>query len=242
MNYNQIVSALQRLTWTPKNDSDFNFKAILPATFDYANNRIYRELDFLPMWQSTTAAMVVNNRNLAVPTAVVVLDSINAISPAATTPDNGTRNPVERVSIDALNFLWPMASLVPALPTKFAIIGTGTAMSVLFSPTPNAAYNAELVGIVRPTPLGASTTTTYITDNYADLFIAACMIYLSGYERDFGAESDDPSRAQSWSSTYNDLRTAAMIEAARQRGQGAQWSTDMPPVVANYPRENQGAR
>src|SRR5262245_29770851 len=44
----QITESLQLLCEVPLNNTDTAFQGILPRAFEYAENRIYRELDLLP--------------------------------------------------------------------------------------------------------------------------------------------------------------------------------------------------
>jgi hypothetical protein len=53
MNYDQVIKNIQTLAEIPLNQEDENFKRIIPLMFTYADNRIYRELEFL----ATTAVV-----------------------------------------------------------------------------------------------------------------------------------------------------------------------------------------
>jgi len=53
---------------------------------------------------------------------------------------------------------------------------------------------------------------------YPELLIAACMVYGSGYQRDFGAQADDPAKAVSWEAQYAALRQGVMEQVARMAG------------------------
>ena len=70
---------------------------ILPQMITYAENRMYRDLDFLFTSISTTAyGLTAGNRIISVPAGVfVVPEQINLITPAGTSnPDLGTRVPL----------------------------------------------------------------------------------------------------------------------------------------------------
>lgn len=55
----------------------------------------------------------------------------------------------------------------------------------------------------------------------ADLFVAAAMVFMSGYQKNFGAQADDPKMAMSWETQYQALLRGAMDEEARKKGEGA---------------------
>jgi len=243
MTYDQVIEALQTILEVPLNDSDENFQRITPQVFEYAENRIYRECNFLATLTSTTAAMTANTREMALPTTVLVLQTLNVFTPVGAPTNTSTRRQPERISPEALDFFWPQASATPGVPRHYALIGasTGTAPEVLsykvrFGPEPDAAYTAEFLGVIRPAPLSATNFQTFLSTVYPDLFIACCMVFASGYQRDFGAQAEDPAKAVSWDGQYRALRDGAMLEAARLRGESTGWTPNSPQPLAGQPR------
>lgn len=231
MNYTQIVTALSTITNIPSDNADF--VAILPSTFAYADGRIYRELDMLTAnVRDASASTVASNRNFNLPTTVgtfLIVDGINVITPAATAPDSGTRRPLTPVSRDFLDVVWP-STTGATVPQYFAYISQNTQLSpaqtqVIFGPWPDAAYRVEVVGKIQPAVLAADNANTYLTDNLSDLYIAACMVFLSGYLRNYGSQADDPKMSQSWETQYQSLRESAATFEARKRWAGASWSS-----------------
>lgn len=242
MNYSDVVTALSKLTVIPESNADF--LAILPSTFAYADGRIYRELDMLVAnvreSSGSTAAL---NRNFNIPTDVGtfrIVDGINIITPAATAPDSGTRNPLTPVSRDFLDLVWP-STTGATLPTYFAYISQDTYSSpaqtqIILGPWPDAAYRVEVIGKIQPAVLSSTNTNTYLTDNMPDLYIAACMIFLAGYMHNFGAQADEPRAAQSWEAQYQSLKESAATWEARARFAGASWSSKPVEPVAQPQR------
>lgn len=231
MNYTQIVAALAQLSVVPVGDT--NFDAILPSTFAYADGRIYRELDMLVgNVRDASASTAPDNRNFNLPTTIgtfLIIDGINVITPASTAPDSGTRNPLTPVSRDVLDMIWP-STTGSGVPEMFAYLSqdtySGSAQTqVIFGPWPDDDYRVEVIGKIQPAVLSASNANTYLTDNLADLYIAACMIYLSGWQRNFGAQADDVRSAQSWETQYTTLRDSAATFEARKRWSGASWTS-----------------
>lgn len=231
MNYSQIVTALAQLVVVP--EADTNFQAILPSTFAYADGRIYRELDMLVAnVRDATASTAALDRNFILPTTLgtfLIVDGINVITPAGTAPDSGTRTPLTPVSRDVLDFIWP-STVGASVPEMFAYISqdtysTPSQTQVLLGPWPNSAYRLEVIGKIQPAVLSSSNANTYLSDNLSDLYIAACMIYLSGWQRNFGAQADDPRASQSWETQYATLRDSAATFEARKRWSGASWTS-----------------
>jgi hypothetical protein len=234
MYYADVVTALGDLlqypitntnTANPSSNTDFN--NILPRAFEYAEGRVYRELDFVAnrtIDNSTT--LTANSRSVTLPTAsnYFVIQSVNAISPAGSTAAAGVRNRLELVSNDFMDYAYPTEqnTTYNSIPSYAAFINTTT---MIVAPTPNANYGLEYIGIIRPLLLSYLNTSNYITISYPDLYIAACMVFLSGFQRDFGAQSSDPNAAQSWESQYMTLKTSAFEEEQRRKIQSTNWSS-----------------
>lgn len=236
MNYSEYLMAIQQAGWVPTSNTDFEFQRFVPRVIEYAEMRIYRMFDFLATLTSQVSALTANNRNLAVPATVIVIENINVITPAATAADAGVRHPLRRVSLDFLDAVYPNASLSTGVPKYFAVIGNGAATSsyvARFGPTPDAAYNAEFLGTIRPAPLSETNSTTFISVNMPDLLISASMVMVFGYQRDFGGQSDDPQKAISWEKLFNDQCTTLNIENLRQKAMSADWSSITPSPAAN---------
>src|SRR5215831_2502574 len=241
MIYDDLNAALMTLLEIPFNQTDENYQRIVPRMMENANNRIYRELSFLAAETSQSATLTANVRVQVLPASVIALRSLNVITPVGAQPDDSgaSRNPVERLSVEGMDFLWPQASLTPGVPRKYSLLGALTTQpyAVRLYPEPDQGYNADFIGLIRPAPPGPTNQTTFLLTTYPELFTAACMVFASGYQRDFSSMADDPAKALSWDKHYGDLRGSALIEAARQKGEGPTWSTMPPAPVANQPRE-----
>jgi len=227
MTYDEVVSQLKTNLTVELNDEDANFTRIIPGMFLYADGRIYRELAFLAKKITQPAVLIPMIREFSLPGNVRVLRAINVFTKAAPVTLKSKRQPLERISAEALDFFWPDASFNPGLPMKYAVLGLNTpaplpgtdiSYQVRLMPTPDQAYPAELLGDIRPDPLAPENPETFLSVFYPELFIAACMIYASGYQRDFGAQADDPAKAVSWEAVYTSLRQGVMMEAARMSG------------------------
>lgn len=213
------------------------FTTVLPTAIAYAENRIYRELDMLAEdVRDASGTTTANLRNFTVPTTIgtfQVINQVNIITPAGVSPEEGTRNPCVPVSLPVLDVTWP-GSTGSGLPNQWAYISQAnqttqpnwaSQTNIVFGPWPNDSYVVEVVGKVIPTPLSATRTTTFLTLYYWDLFVAASMVWFTGYLKNFGAQSDDPRSALSWEQTYQSLKASADVWEARKRFAGASWTS-----------------
>ena len=205
---------------TPSSDASFN--NILPAIITDAEQRIYRELDFLATrMPDSSLSFAANNRTLTIPTEIIIVQEVNVITPASTAPAAGLRNPVQPVSLNYLNFTWPQETGVGA--TGVPNIGSmQDATTLIVAPTPDAAYRVEFVGIFRPAPMSSTNTSTYLGTNYPDLFLAACMVFALQFQRDVRA--DQPELIVNWEAMYTARRQSVMEESSRQKWQSTGWS------------------
>jgi len=233
LNYSQYVTQIATLAVVEETDPAFVI--ILPQMITYAENRMYRDLDFLFTSVSNTSyACTIGTRSIIVPTGTfVVPEQINLITPAGTSnPDNGTRVPLLPTTKEFLDAVYG-DSQSKALPKYFAVFDD---YNFLLGPYPDAAYQAEIVGTIRPNSLSSGNPTTFISLYLPDLFIMASMIYVSGYQRNFGRANDDPQMAVTYESQYQALLKGAMMEENRKKFEAAAWSSQSPSPVASPTR------
>lgn len=231
MNYAEAISTISTITVIPSTDADF--QVIVPSAFQYAEERITRDLDLMAAnIRNSASSTVALNRNFNLPTDLgtfLIVDGINVITPASTAPDSGTRVPLIPVSRDFLDMVWP-STTGATVPQYFAYISQNTQTSpaptqIIFGPWPDTTYRVEVIGKIQPATLSASNTTTWISENLSQLFIAGTMVYMSGYMKNYsGAGADDPKQSLSWEKTYGDLLASASVYEARKRFSGASWS------------------
>jgi hypothetical protein len=242
--YSDVTTALGALFEIPitsagsaSPSSDANFNNILPRAIEQAEQRIYRELDLITTTTSQTTTLTTGVRNIAIPGGIIILDDLNVVTPAGAAPDAGTRNPVQRVSLSFLNAVAPTAADTlgsPSIPKYYSLLDD---VNVRLGPAPDAAYQAEFIGPIRPAAMSASNPTTWLGTNLPDLFLAALNVFMCGYQRDFGAQSDNPQMAISWEAAYQELKKSAAVEEARRKAQSVAWSPYSPTPLATPPRE-----
>jgi len=226
---------------------DVNFLEIAPSMIEYAELRIYRDLDL--MFTSTsihgpTIGLTAGNRNLSFPMllpdnsgTIVVTEQLNLILPVGIDdPDDPTASrvqllPVTKEFLDAV--YGSNATANRGQPKYFAPFNENL---FLVGPVPDDAYSVEVVATYRPNSLSVSNSPTFISQYLPDLFIMASMIYISAYQRNFGRQSDDPQMAQSYEGQYKALLQGAMVEEARKKFEGPGWTSQSPAPVASPTR------
>lgn len=234
LTYATYQSALATLTAIPTTDA--NFQTILPNAIDYAEQRIYRELDMLVEdVRDSTASTSTGVRNFTLPTTLgtfQIITGINVITPASTAADSGTRNVCTPVSRDVLDWTYP-SSTGSGVPTMFNYFSQASGQTeILFGPWPDATYRVEVVGKIIPAPLSATNTTTFLTLYLPDLFLMASQIYFDNYMKNFGAIADDPKSAQTHEAQYMALLKSAADWEARKRFSGASWTSKQVEPMA----------
>jgi hypothetical protein len=215
------------------NATDPNFESNLPSCIDYATDRIVRELNLLStMTANSTLALTTGTRILSLaslsPIFNVLMD-VNVLVPAGQTdPDLCARTQLTIQSRAFLNATYgtaPPVGGVVGVPQYFAMV---TDQAIMVGPYPDQAYGVELIGTVRPTPISPSVATNWISLYLPDLFLAASMIQMSGYMKNFGAQADDPKMAMSWSDQYTTLRDSAATEDAMRKYMATGWTSQLP--------------
>lgn len=235
LNYNTYVSQISNLMVVGSTDA--NFITMLPGMIDYAEQRLYRELDLLyTQVTDATATVSSGNRNFSLPTSqgtFIITDNINIITPSTALSSNGTRVQLTPVSREFLDITYPSGQSATGTPEFYAMASN---TQVIFGPAPDAAYTAEVIGVQRPASLSSANSSTILTQYVPDLMIAASMVFGSGYMRDFGGQSDNPQQAQSWENQYQTLFKSAAVEQARAKFESNGWTSNAPSPLATPPR------
>lgn len=226
----------QIATMVPIASSDPNFQTIFPGAISYAEGRMYRELDLLATRVSNTATVLSTAaRTVALSTTsgyIQIVEEINVLTPAGAV-SSATRNPVRFVTKQFIDNVYPSAVNGNDVP-QYATMLTDT--TVLLGPPPDQPYVLETVGIIQPTPLSSSNPTTWLTVYLPDVFTACLMVFISGWMKDFGAQSSDPAQAQSWETQYKTLFTSADINEARKMYRSQGWTSAQPEAVSTPAR------
>lgn len=235
LNYTTYVSQLSNLMVVGSTDT--NFQTFLPGCIDYAEQRIYRDTDLLATRVTDASASLSSGiRSFNLPTSqgtFLVVESVNVITPSTATSVNGTRSPVVMTSRDFIDSVYPSGLSNTSTPLFAAMVSN---LAMILGPSPDAAYPVEVVGTQRPTVLSSNNSSTILTQMLPDLFMAASMVFASGYMRDFGAQTDDPKMGATWEAQYQALLRSADTEELRKKYQSQGWTHAQPSAIATPPR------
>ena len=241
INYTTLVSEIASITVISSTilvNGDLLFAGPMPAIIDYAEGRIYRDLD-LPAARVTDTSVTCSSgvRTIALSTTqgtILEIESLNLLTSAGTTSSNAIRVPVVPVSKAVVDTIYPSAlSSYCGQPEFFARV---TDTQLILGPAPDQPYGTEVVGVIRPNPLSATNSSTWLTQNVPELILAACMVFTAGYMQNFGAQSDNPQMALSWEGQYQQLMKTANIDSLRQKFQSDAWTQAVPAPLAQPPR------
>jgi hypothetical protein len=223
MTYAQMVERLALLLVTDTTDAAF--AAMLPAMIEAAELRCYRDCDFPSARRVSQSVIALGDAAIAPPPDMVV--------PRALWLEINGAVVAELLRRDA-TYLREYAPnpAVRGVPRYFALTDAGT---LLLAPASSGSYALRMEYTYRPAALAAGNPTTWLSERYPDLLVYAAMVFASGYQRNFGAQSDDPQMPGSWERLYQTALATARNEAALGKGWGAFDRTPAPPPAALPP-------
>lgn len=244
LTYTTYVQQLGNLMVVQNPTSNAEFQIFLPGCIDYAEQRMYRELDLLATKIVTySGALTPNSRVFTYPSpagggSYLTIENLCTFTPPGVPPNSFpapdlTRIQLQIASQQYIDTVFPADMSGTGVPRYFAPISNTYA---ILGPTPDAAYYMEVTGTVFPSPLSASNPTTFLTQNLPDLFMAASMVFASGYMRDFGAQADNPAMGAAWEAQYEKLMSSASVLELRKKYQSQGWQSQTPNPVATPPR------
>ena len=252
LTYSQYVTQIATMAVVAETDAA-NI-TILPQMITYAENRMYRDINFMFTSTSLHGASFVltpGNRNLsfdinlalnldAASGTFVVSDQINLLTDASgnaattTNPDACVRTPLLPTTKEFLDAVYGSSLTANRGQPQYFVPFNETLFYL--GPVPDQAYPVEVVGTYRPNSLSATNPTTFISLYLPDVFIMASMIYISAYQRNFGRANDDPQMAITYESQYQALLKSALVEEARKTFESSGWSSQSPATVATPSR------
>lgn len=216
--------------------ADPAFNTILPQMLNYAELRIQRDLDLLQseVTDQTSYSLTPGSNQLAI--------SVNDFVTITSIVVDGV--PLLPTTRQFLQNVYGSGSTA-APPEYFANAGGDaasggvTSTNYLLGPYPDQAYPVAITGTQRLPSLAsfasagpADSGYTFISTYLPDLLLMASMIYISAYQRNFGATANDPEMAGTYESQYQALLKGATVEEARKKFSAGGWSSATPAVVA----------
>ncbi len=226
---------------------DQPLQTILPSILNYAEGRIQRDLDLLAAQTSNTYTLTPGNFVFPLPVNDFLI--VNRVSIQQLNGDQViSTTPLTQVSQEYIQNVY--GGLAASGPPQFYAMtgdsygdGADTNNNIAFGPTPNYPYTIRVHGLIRTPSLytyatagSADTEYTYISQYYPDMLLVASMIYITMYQRNFSATSDDPQMGQSYEKQYQALRLGAIEEENRKKGAGSAWTGYGTPTSATPTR------
>ena len=217
------------------------FNALIPQCLNYAELRIQRDLDLFALQENNeTYTLTTGNDVISISNNdFVTIQTIAAIPPSST-----KRIHLLPTTKEALRWIYDDTSYTGP-PKYFAPLGGdpttagNTSMNFLIGPRPDANYTLSIYGTLRMPSLAAhaggtdeATATTFISTWLPDLLVMASMVFMTGYQRNWSATSDDPQMAVNYEKQYQTLLKGAFVEEARKRFQARDWTSRAPAPVA----------
>lgn len=234
MNYTQNMTYLAGYAGDSGYVTDPDFLEMLPIWINSAEQRILRDLDLLSTRVYDTQVPTINNRLLTLPTADGSFNLIVACGLIETV--NGTqykRAPLLPMSFEALCAVYPDDHGVgaPSVPRYWAPF---TAAQIALGPAPNPVVGVEvwLYGPKDPASLSVTVTETWLSVNVPDILLAAEMILVSAWQRQFSGMADDPAQARNWTQEYDKLIAGENIQELRRKVEASGFGTRQPNPIA----------
>lgn len=226
MTYEELVARLEVLAVTRVSESDA-FATILPGAIQAGELRCLRDCDFPSARRVRTATLTPGLGSIAPPGDMVVARQFWLLAPVG----SQNRAEIQRRDASYLREFWPNLDQ-RATPRYFDIQDSGT---ILLVPVPDAAYQIEMAYTYRPPGISAENPTTWLSLRYPDLLVYATMVFVAGYQRNFGAQADDPQMPGSWEREYQKALAVARNESRTGKGWGAFDATPAPPPSSLAP-------
>ena len=242
LSYNAYIQTIASLAVVQASETSgvFSFvdaplQAIVAQMLNYAELRISRDCNLLASISSNTYTLTPSQQIFSLP-----VDDFLTVQTLEILQTNGGQvvnsSPVLPVSKEFIQNCYGGLGFA-GQPQYFAMYGDNfgdeqdTATNIYFGPTPNFAYTLRVTGTTRGPSLFknasagiADTEYTYISAYMPDLLVMASMIFISAFQRQFSATSDDPAMGITYEKQYQILRAGAIGEEDRRKLSGSAWS------------------
>jgi hypothetical protein len=172
MTYAELVQKIRDYTEV---DSNVLTSTIVDGFINDAEFRILREVDSDNNRKYASASLVLNTRFLDTPANLLVIRSAQIVN------SDGTASADNRdfLQYRDTNF---MAEFNPTGSTGVPkYYGYWDEDTLVFAPTPDATYTIQLNYVLKPTGLSATTTTTYLSQQFPNGLLYACLVEAYGF-------------------------------------------------------------
>ena len=172
MTYAELVQKIRDYTEV---DSNVLTSTIVDGFINDAEFKILREVDSDNNRKYASASLVLNTRFLDTPANLLVIRSAQIVD------SDGTASADNRdfLQYRDTNF---MAEFNPTGSTGVPkYYGYWDEDTLVFAPTPDATYTIQLNYVLKPTGLSATTTTTYLSQQFPNGLLYACLVEAYGF-------------------------------------------------------------
>ena len=172
MTYAELVQKIRDYTEV---DSNVLTSTIVDGFINDAEFRILREVDSDNNRKYASASLVLNTRFIDTPADLLVVRSAQIVD------SDGTASADNRdfLQFRDTNF---MAEFNPTGSTGVPkYYGYWDEDTLVFAPTPDATYTIQLNYVLKPAGLSATTTTTYLSQQFPNGLLYACLVEAYGF-------------------------------------------------------------
>jgi len=166
MTYSELIQKIRDYTEV---DANVLTSTIIDGIINDAEFRIYRDVDSDNNKRYATTNLVTSNRFISRPSGLLVVRSAQIVDSSGV----GASNNREFLEFRDTSF---MSEFNPTGATGVPkYYGMWDAEKIVVAPTPNATYTIQLNYILKDPGLSATNTTTYISQNFPNGLLYACL-------------------------------------------------------------------
>lgn len=222
--YDALVQAIVQVA---EDDGD-EFAAFIPTAIQFAEERLYKELDLPDLEETLTTTCNQGSQSVPLPNSTDLLEFIQV-------KDNtlGRTRILQKRSSDYLEDYWPNTA-TQDLPKYWAWLSKGpffdtngnktpTAPLIKLTPIPDSNLTILYRGYVKPPLLAVTNQKNYFTEKCSHILYAAAMSEMAKFMKAW-------SQVDVWETDYNTKASAWNINMARFRGDGQQANQNPVPA------------